>query len=264
MKKTDVKNEILHSIATLHPLSKWHFRLITTLRVLITIIMVIGSGIALLGLYAVITNDGLQYVGYVERLSYQAGMIALPILGTLCFGIFIWTVSSLIKSLRYGYRIKMLWIVGIFILVSIFVSIGLNILFRDRIMSIVRHPISMVENFIWTQPSRGRLSGVIIDRGENSMILRDSIGYQWNVDTEYLLPKSAAAVISENKVRIVGFRNGDFVFTACQVFPWKKDQFSVSPQNLISNDAVYVFEHPKEVDTIDTPIQEICDAIIDK
>lgn len=264
MTQIDVKNSILHSISESKPLPKWYFRLVTGVRMLIISIMVIISGFVLLGLFAAVDQQSLQYLDYVEKLSYRISIITFPILWIIIFGIFLVTVLSLIRSLKYGYRASISVLIVGFIISSFIVAISASLLFGERVIHLAHSPVVVLEDFIWAQPNHGRLTGTVINRGDNGIILYDSIGYQWVINTENLLPKSLDTIKTQDHVRIVGIRSGDFAFTACQIFPWEQSNFSTVTQSLFYDDAVYVFNYPMETDSVDIPIQEVCNAIIDR
>lgn len=80
-------------------------------------------------------------------------------------------------------------------------------LFGERVMNLAHSPVIALEDFIWAQPNHGRLTGTVINRGDNGIILYDSIGYQWVINTENLLPKSLETIKTRDHVRIVGIRS---------------------------------------------------------
>lgn len=262
MTQIDVKNTILHSISESKPLPKWYFRLVTGIRMFIISIMVIISGFVLLGLFAAIDQQSLQYLDYVGKLSYRISIITFPILWVIIFGIFLVTVLSLIRSLKYGYRASISVLIVGFIISSFIIAISTGLLFGEKVINLAHSPVVVLEDFIWAQPNHGRLTGIVINRGDSGIVLYDSIGYQWTVDAKYLLPKSLETIKTQDYVRMVGVRSGDFTFTACQIFPWEQGNFSRLTQSLFYDDAVYVFNYPMETDSIDVPIQEVCSAII--
>lgn len=263
MNQIDVKNTILNSISESKPLPRWYFRLVTGVRMLVISIMVIISGFVLLGLFSALDGQSIQYLDYVEKISYRISIIAFPVVWIVVFGIFLVTVLSLIRSLRYGYRASVSVLIVGFIISSIIVAMATGLLFGNRATDLAHTPVIMLENFIWSQPNRGRISGSVISRTDKSIVLYDSIGYQWTIDTKYLLPKSMDTVSTRDSVRIVGIWSGDFTFTACQVFPWEQNKFSRFSQRLFYNDALLIFNQSKEANKIDTPIQEVCNVLID-
>lgn len=264
MTQFDIKTNILRSISESKPLPKWYFRLITGIRMLIISSMVIISGFVLLGLFSAINGQSIQYLNYVEKISYRISIIAFPIVWIIVFGIFLITVLSLIRSLRYGYRASISVLIVGFIISSFIIAIATGLVFREKVMNLAYAPVAVLEDFVWAQPNHGRLTGTIINRSDRMVTLYDSIGYQWSVNTEYLLPRSLETIKTQDHVRMVGIRSGDFTFTACQIFPWQQTRMGKFSRGLFYDDSVFIFNQSNESDTIDTQIQEVCNAIIDK
>jgi tryptophan-rich sensory protein len=116
--------------------------------------MVIISGFVLLGLFSALDGQSIQYLDYVEKISYRISIIAFPVVWIVVFGIFLVTVLSLIRSLRYGYRASVSVLIVGFIISSIIVAMATGLLFGNRATDLAHTPVIMLENFIWSHPNR--------------------------------------------------------------------------------------------------------------
>lgn len=159
----------------------------------------------------------------------------LPILWIGLLIVFITLIPFIIEKTKQGYKYKKI----ILVLFSIISSIVLGIIFlsvgsisgtnKFLVGDVVRREAS-----VWTSPESGRISGRIVTRSTDSVILEDLRSRIWAVDITNILAGSRATLDSNENVRIIGIEVDENTFVACQVMAFPEiDKHFLGSKNTI-------------------------------
>lgn len=147
------------------------------------------------------------------------------------FSCFVFLLISIfvIRHTKKGYRYSPFLVFGSSIVLSI--VLGIIIFFTggaekmERIFS-ENVPVykSLEERKIsrWSNPENGFLSGMIIEKKENILIIKDWDHKKWEVDFENSVIRGKLLLEKDDKIKIIGKISEYNIFIATQIGPWER------------------------------------------
>jgi len=160
-------------------------------------------------------------------------LISIPYLWIVFLSIFIWVAYYNFKYTKSGYRRETYLIVGLSVVGSLLLGAFLNTLGTgEKIEDAVAASVPIYEKItccanrkdIWVQPANGLLAGSIIAVIDSrNFELKDFFGTNWRVqEDDDTLEYAPLEFKANEKVKIIGEKEPNFVFWAREVRPWKK------------------------------------------
>lgn len=182
---------------------------------------------------------------------------SIPLIWVLSLLFFIYLIPFILEKTKSGYKYKKIILI-MFSVISSFV-LGLFILFIgsfDRSNNIFASEPEKKQVQIWTSPHSGRLSGFVLNRGTESIVLQDFHKKIWMIDISNVLDLSKKIITSEEKVKIIGVMVDDNTFIACQImtFDLAHSDFDLTQDNNSS----YDYFDPNQT------IGDICKFVLNK
>lgn len=216
-----IKDEVLEKITAgnVRPTSKWYFTVrhaaLWTPGLLVT---VLGS-FAVAGILFGAVHAGWEYRSLTRFTLVEFLIEVVPLVWIFSFVLFGILIIRSLRLTSHGYRYKS----GIIMVISLAVSVVLgSALFALDMMvkqnALIRFTTERSQRMIWTSPGEGRLAGVI-DTDDGFILLTDTTGKQWILDTSELLDD--VLLTEGSSVRVVGEIIGEESFRACFIVPWE-------------------------------------------
>jgi hypothetical protein len=133
----------------------------------------------------------------------------------------------LFKKTNRGYKHSIVFVGFLSIAVSFILGLALAKILSQRGILIEQFERERVMD--WTNPKAGRLSGAVLLKDEDFIVLRDIQDDIWNVDTSHILDNSKDALENNEFVSIIGRYDYENNFTACQIIPLRMDRMRFRP-----------------------------------
>lgn len=215
------------------PRPRWQFVLENWVFWTIGGVAVLVGAIAVAGAFFKIVHAGWQYQVATHDTWLAFVLDAAPLVWLLLLVAFILIGYFNIRFTKRGYRYPFIVIVVGVVLSSTSVGVGLYALglgevFDDALGQVpFYHPVSMVQQGLWSRPDRGLIAGEVLRENEDgSFTLQEFNGPTWTVDGTDLRGPDEAVIDEGKLVRVVGVpvsatsTASTTPFHACFVFPW--------------------------------------------
>ncbi|MBP9779492.1 hypothetical protein KBD33_02605 [Candidatus Gracilibacteria bacterium] len=219
----NLKNKILSKIQKekIEPLPESYFiqkyRILWGLLGFTVLLGIIGSGFLI--------EDSSEFFGMIQYTRGDMGIFILPNIFWIILLLFLLFVG--VQSLRHtaigyrypAFRMLILGIAIIFVGGYFFRMSGLGPQMHTFLVRNIPGVSDLLYNEgSWDMPENGRLAGTIIERNDKQISVKDTHGGIWDVSIQdsFISPM----VIWEERIRILGSKQGDNVFIAEKILPW--------------------------------------------
>lgn len=176
----------------------------------------------------------------------------IPVIWVVLFAASLCMMFFLFKRTNKGYKYSILFVGFLSIALSFILGLALAKVLSQRGILIERFERERVMD--WTNPKAGRLSGAVLLKDEDFIVLRDIQDDIWNVDTSHILDNSKDALDNNDFVSIVGRYDYENNFTACQIIPLRMDRMRFTPDPKIRSGM--------RLDEKNVFANDICDFVI--
>lgn len=200
------------------PIPKWQVFLHKITIFILGISVVIMGGFVFSKLISSVYFSSLEDWDYVANTIQYFTFATLPLMWVLLFVAFIILAPMVYRKTENGYRYDKAKLVFFSIFTSLILSsilIKIDPMLYSR--GFLQREFIQKEIFIWSNPHAGRISGVVEIINGDIAFVRDFSGKVWMVDISYLLPKSFETVEKDKIIKILGEKENEEYFTACQV-----------------------------------------------
>lgn len=215
-----IKDEVLERITAgnVKPTSKWYFTVrhaaLWTPGILVT---VLGS-FAVAGMLFSAVHAGWEYRSFTRFTLVEFLREVVPLVWIGSFALFGILIVRSLRLTSHGYRYKTGIIMGTSLVASVILGSALFALdMTVKQNMLIRFTTERSQRMIWTSPEEGRLAGVV-DIDDGFIVLTDTTGKQWILDTSELL--DGMLLVEGSSVRIVGETLDEDSFLTCLVVPW--------------------------------------------
>lgn len=188
--------------------------------------------------------------------SYDSFLLAnIPFIWIFLCLLSLYTVSVLFSKTEKGYKYPIYYVASLSIIISFVLGLGLAKFFAYKGILIERFEEEKVMH--WFMPDSGFLSGEIIFKNDDYILIRDIHNDVWNVNMEYVLDNSKLIAEQYPLITIIGKYDYAYNFTACQIIPldMPHKRFKPRPDK--------EFRPAKNIDR-SMISSEICDFVINK
>ncbi len=231
MKKEIKKSQkLINKIVSgdIKPSPRWHFVFKNYIFWIVFSMFIIFGSIAFsIILYAVAESD-FNLLMSLAHSRMQFLIASLPFLWILFLIIFLIISILGIRHTRTGYRYPLLKILSI----NIVISILLGVLFfytggAERMEQIFAENIpayrGIEENKIsrWSDPESGFLAGVIIEDGNETILIEDLSGKKWEINIQEIIISERVSLEIGEKIKITGEILEDNIFAAKEIRSWE-------------------------------------------
>ncbi len=200
------------------PVPKWQVRLHKI------VIWVLGITVIIIGGFVFSKLISSMYFASWEDWDYITNTLrfftysTLPLVWVLLFVAFVILSPMIYRKTENGYKYdqtKLIFfsIFASLILSSVFIKIDPYLYSRG----FLQREFIQREIYTWSNPYAGRISGKVEIINGDIAFVRDFSGKVWMVDISHLLPKSFEAVEKNKIIKIIGKRENEDNFSACQV-----------------------------------------------
>jgi hypothetical protein len=209
--------------AGLEPKARWRFLLANYAVWLVgSLALLLGAATVSMLIYLYAANQPLRVSNLGELL-----LVTVPLFWLLCLGLFIWLVCLNFKHTKRGYRYPVWLVLAATVAASLLLGIGLHgwglsgrlddLLVRraPRYYSLVNPGLRF-----WSEPERGRLSGMIVVQVAEGEFLVESIDRrEWLLAAEGAKMAPAAELRVGRPVRALGKLVDNNRFEAGEILP---------------------------------------------
>lgn len=172
----------------------------------------------------------------VESGEFQRGMGYLSVAAEKLPMLLIFTVIitivlgfGLFRKTRKGYRTRSIWL-----LLGLLIAVGVGGFVLDRSGAVFlahrflmqsapayRGAMEQYREKVWSQPEKGRISGVVEQVDWDHFILKDKQGHLWTVDDVDAHWREVLKREAGIQIKVLGHMNADSSFDATHVLPWR-------------------------------------------
>ncbi|HIP50192.1 MAG TPA: hypothetical protein EYG99_01955 [Candidatus Pacebacteria bacterium] len=213
------------------PKSRWTFLLRDYFMWLFFGTSIVVGGLAFAVMLFLITSNDWDVYKYLDKSFGEYLLLSIPYFWIGLLTLFLLLAYYNYRHTKKGYRYKAYGIV----LASVFLSILIGtVLFNaglgNKIENIFADNFPYYHNLtryrahraqMWNQPDRGLIAGEIINiKGKNSFMLKDLEGDMWEIEVTDALWKGRAVQEVGEKIKIIGSKKGDVMFSAIEIRPW--------------------------------------------
>ena len=219
------------------PIPRWHFFVKQFGFWLLAVISVITGSISMAtAIYVFIDNDFIEDQDYI-RLFFTARpfladlITAIPYLWLLALLLFILVAYFGFRHTRKGYRYATTKVIAASLLVSLLLSVCLNMV--DVGGYIHRYLIENVHAYNkliysnehrWSHSEKGLLGGKVMqyDKSKRILVVRDFSKVLWSVDISTAEVRAGTIIAPGKSLKITGIKTGNRTFQAVLVQGWEK------------------------------------------
>lgn len=217
----DLKDSILEKIQGEHitPTSKWQFRLRSGALWVPGIFITILGACAFAGMLFGALHAGWKYREFIEPSPLVFFLKAIPLMWVISFVIFAGAIIKVMRLTKGGYRYKTKMILGGSLIASL--VLGALLFLADSNLGpnpVIRFPVEKRETEIWSNPSQGRIAGIVHLRPDG-IILLDIQDKMWMLDVSEIPDQSL--LIDSSMIRVLGTMLDQDSFQACMIMPWE-------------------------------------------
>lgn len=232
---THISKTILDKIQkeNIKPKARWYFVVEHGVLWIPGVLVTALGAVAVAGMLYAVAHSGWEYHEFIYASKIDFFVAASPFLWILSFIVFNSLIVRALRTTHLGYRLSakkiLLGSIGSSIIIG---SCSYIIDEKFEADSIIRYPVHMREEQIWTSPQDGRLMGRIEKKYEDSMVVRDKNNMLWIVDMSGFGTTTFPFVVEGKSIRIIGTSTNEKTetgegeskgetFIACAVFPWE-------------------------------------------
>lgn len=230
-----ISQSILHKIQqeNIKPKARWYFILEHIALWIPGVIVTALGALAVAGMLYAAAHSGWEYNEFIYPSKMEFLLAAAPFLWIISFIVFNSLIVKALRTTHLGYRLSVKRILLGSVTAS--VVIGTSGYIVDEMFkanSIIRYPVRMREEQVWSSPQKGRISGRIEKKYETSIVLRDKDNVLWSIDMSGFGSTTFPFVKEGESLRILGTSTNEVTetedeeskehsFVACAVFPWE-------------------------------------------
>lgn len=228
MTTPDLKQKIFAKINAdeSKPKPRWYFVLRNSVFWGWGIVATIIGSISVAVVIFIVQNHDTVVLRILGHSTLGAGLKMVPLIWLLTIVVFIVFAEYGIRNTERGYRYATWHLVAIHIIlvgtggiVLSYVGIGYQ---TDHMMGqyVPGYSEQAFHKYrIWMNPAEGFLIGKVIERSEESMILKDPQSNRWQVAIVSISQRDREVLGKVSEVRVVGFQTGEGEFAACRIMP---------------------------------------------
>ncbi len=209
------------------PRPRWQFLLknyVVWLAGLVSLL--IGAAAISVMIYLFKFNDWEIY-DQTKKSFLEFFVLTLPYFWIIFLSLFIFIISYNFKHTKKGYRYSIILLGGASIMLSVFLGAIFYVAgLGEKLDNILGSGAPFYDQVInrhidfWSQPSEGRLSGLVIGLTEDGkFILIDRGQEEWLVSVENSKPFSGTIIVIGQPIRLLGEEIGDHAFRADKILP---------------------------------------------
>lgn len=244
---TNISKTILNTIKkeNIKPKSKWHFTLCHFVLWFPGVIVTTVGAIAVAGILYAIAHSGWEYNEFVYRSKFDFFFASAPFLWIISFILFSSLIVKALRTTHLGYKLSAKKIIlGSFVTSILLGFFGYTVDEKLKVNSLIRYPVHIREEGLWSLPKEGRISGVIEQKYENFLTVRGKDNILWTVDISGFGSTTFPFVKEGESIRILGTsteiiiideKNNDHSFLACALFPWEIGERNKRPRAPLPN-----------------------------
>jgi hypothetical protein len=232
---THISKTILDKIEkeNIKPRARWYFVVEHGVLWIPGALVTALGAVAVAGMLYAVAHSGWEYHEFIYASRVDFFVAASPFLWILSFVVFNSLIVKALRTTHLGYRLSakkiLLGSIGSSIILG---SCSYIIDEKFDADSIIRYPVHIREEQIWTSPQEGRLMGRIEKKYEDSVIIRDKNNILWIIDMSGFGTTTFPFVVEGKSIRIIGTSTNESniigdddskgaTFIACAVFPWE-------------------------------------------
>ncbi|GAB4411593.1 MAG: hypothetical protein OHK0039_16870 [Bacteroidia bacterium] len=221
--------KLLHTIADrqIRPQPRWRFQLVRGLRLLVFIASVGLGALAFSVILFSVQQTDFQLLQHLRhsRLELFLGLLPLFWIGLqVCF-----LLAAMILSRQSGRGYKFTWgrlagwSIGLSILLgtAFFITGGGQRLERAFALRVsLYESVQDKKERMWSIPQQGFLAGIITDRADTVLQVRDFQGHTWSVTYATAFVAPIVRLDTGETIKLVGIMEGPAQFRADEIRPW--------------------------------------------
>jgi hypothetical protein len=228
------------------PKARWYFVAEHTALWIPGVIVTALGAASVAGIVYAVVHSGFEYSDFIYKTKIDFIIAAAPLLWILSFSLFSSIIVKTLRSTHMGYRLSAKKILLTSFGVSVVIGVcGYVIDETFETNSLIRYPVHLREEQVWTSPQEGRITGLIEKKYGTDIVIRDKNNMLWTVDMSGFGSTTFAFVEEGKSIRIIGTSTHDFneteenindenkeyIFVACAVFPWEIGVPTRNPAN---------------------------------
>lgn len=171
----------------------------------------------------------------LEKNLIEYVLIILPYFWLIALGVVTGLIVYNYRKTKHGYRLQTYLIVSGSVVVGVIVGtvfyvFGLGGSVEQTLAAKVPYYDRIVysQHDVWNRPHQGLLAGEILEvRSPQEFLLRDFKMIEWTVRGENIIWRSHLEPRPHLKIKVIGERVNDHVFTVYEVRPWRRRTFFV-------------------------------------
>lgn len=224
-----ISNKVLEKIneENIQPIARWRFVMQNSLIWLIVIVTVVCAGLSISLILGDLADGDwdLRPMMGISLLNYI--WITFPfvwvLLGLILFFIAYYDFKIWSKSYKYSGIKYISYVLAIIIGLGLIVYYAgwhnpLRIFLYNQVPALKQ--IELRKQAIWNQPDQGRLSGTILERNGESIIIEDAQGTKWTISIENATKPPRVKLIAGEKIKLIGKIIEKNEFQAEAIKPW--------------------------------------------
>jgi hypothetical protein len=219
------------------PIPRWHFFLRHfAFWMLATISVLTGSLAMATAIYVFLDNDYLGDHDYINQYFVEQPFIAhiiksIPYVWIVALVLFIIVAYYGFRHTKRGYRYPTVKVIAGAVLVSIFLSICMNMvdvggyIHRYLVENVHSYPHLINSNeYRWSQANKGRLGGKVMafDRQNSILLLKSFRNRYWQIDVSKAEIQAGTVIAPGRYLKITGDETGGSTFKARDIQGWEK------------------------------------------
>ncbi|MFA6608626.1 MAG: hypothetical protein WCT07_01835 [Candidatus Paceibacterota bacterium] len=228
----NIPQTILNKIKgeNIKPRARWYFVMKHLALWFPGVLVTILGAISFAGVLFAFTHAGWEYREFVYPSLMDFFLAVVPFVWIISFTVFGSLIVKALRTTHKGYRLSVKKILLGSIVASL--VLGVCIFYVDdafKVDSIIRYPLHVREQGVWSSPEEGRLAGLIEEKYEDTLEVRGMDNTLWTIDMSGFGSTTFPFVEKGESIKIVGTSTVEGVFVACAVFPWDIGRFPGSP-----------------------------------
>lgn len=225
-------DDLLHKIKEdkISPKPRWHFLLKDYIVWGLGLIALLLGAVASALLMYMLNFNEIGAYGFGDNESLETLMAIVPLFWIIFLGIFVGLVYYNIKHTKNGYRYSPLFILSSVFVASICLGALLNMInFGEKIDDLLGDNMPFYDQIInpnvrfWSNPQRGRITGIITAHATNSNYILVDVGQnEWELITENAVGDINKNLIIGQPARFSGKIQGEHKFIVNNILPAPK------------------------------------------
>jgi len=214
------------------PKAKWYFVAEHIALWIPGVLITFIGAVSVAGILYAVTHTGWDLREFIYPTKTDFILAILPSVWIIAFVFFGSIIVKALRATHDGYRFS----IKTMLIGSVMTSfvLGVFIFFMDDTLqadSIIRYPVRMREQQVWSSVQNGRLAGFVEEIKDETLMVRDKDDIVWAIDISSLGSTTLPFIGKGESVRFIGTSTDDHVFVACAISPWGIGEFHRSPIN---------------------------------